>query len=114
VDTTATTIDEYLGALTESARATLGQVRSMIRAIEPEAVESISYGMPTYKYRGKLLIYFAAAKQHLGLYGTRDGTVRFPHDQPPTEAYLRELIGVRKAAIEAGAKPRRGRRGESK
>lgn len=108
---TATTIDAYLAALPEPARTTLGQVRSTIREIEPDAVESVSYGIPTYKYRGKPLIYFGAAKQHLALYGTRDGTVRFPKGEPPTEAYLRELIEVRKAAIEAGAKPRRGRRG---
>jgi uncharacterized protein YdhG (YjbR/CyaY superfamily) len=113
VETGATTIDEYLAALPEPARTTLGQVRSTIKRIEPEAVESISYGMPTYKYRGKPLIYFAAAKQHLGLYGTRDGTVRFAKDEPPAEAYLRELIEVRKADIEAGAKRRRGRRDEA-
>ena len=113
MDTTAITIDEYLAGLPEDARTTLAQVRSVVRAIEPKAVESISYGMPTYKYRGKPLMYFGAAKQHLALYGTRDGTVRFPKGEPPTEAYLRELIEVRKAAIEAGTRPRRGRRGET-
>lgn len=113
METTATTVDGYLAAAAEPARTTLVQLRRVVKTLEPEAVESISYGMPTYKYRGKPLIYFGAAKQHLALYGTRDGTVRFPTDQPPAEAYLRELVEVRKAEIDAGAKLRRGRRGEA-
>jgi uncharacterized protein YdhG (YjbR/CyaY superfamily) len=75
---TATDIDGYLAALPEPARTTLTQLRQSIKAIAPDAVESISYGMPTFKHKGRPLVYFAAAKQHCALYGVpldghRDG-----------------------------------------
>jgi uncharacterized protein YdhG (YjbR/CyaY superfamily) len=71
-------MDAYLAALPEDARATLETLRRVVRAAVPEAVETISYGMPTFKYSGKWLFYFAAAKKHCAIYGTPRGTLRFP------------------------------------
>lgn len=61
--------------------------------------------MPTYKYRGKPLIYFGATLTHCALYGTSNGTMRFPHDKPPGIATLRTMLRVKMKAIEA-ARPR--------
>lgn len=104
-------IDAYLDALGPIPRATLGRIREAVRAAAPDAVERISYGMPTFTYRGKPLIHFAAAKVHCAIYGTSAGTLRFGHGEPPEDAFVRGLVAERIATIEAqlAAGPRRGR-----
>ena len=44
-------VDGYLADLPDDARETLEEMRRMIRAAAPDAVEGISYGMPGFKYR---------------------------------------------------------------
>lgn len=100
-------IDEYLDTLPGAERACLDRVRAAIRAAAPEAVECISYGMPTFKLRGRPLIYFAAAKHHCALYGTGEGTIRFPAAEPPSEERIRALVNSRMAAIGEGKPVRR-------
>ncbi len=58
-------VDEYLANLDEPKRTTLQQLRQAIRSIVPEAEEGISYGMPAYRLRGKVIAGFAAFKNHL-------------------------------------------------
>ena len=101
-------VDAYLASLPSDARATLDRLRELVKALVPEASESISYGMPTYKYQGRPLVYFAAAKHHCALYGTSVGTMRFPPGEPPAEALVGRLLRERIATIQAEtAKPRR-------
>lgn len=102
VSTGASDVDAYLAGTPQPARETLEGLRQVIRAAVPEAVESIGYGMPAYKYRGKPLIYFAAAKKHCALYGTVEGTIRFPPGEPPSAQRVRALLMERMKAIEAG------------
>jgi uncharacterized protein YdhG (YjbR/CyaY superfamily) len=117
----ATDIDAYLSALPEETRVTLEAVRQAIRSVAADAVESISYGVPTYKYRGRPLIYFGAAKNHCAVYGidtqtfaddlaaydTSKGTVRFPPGEPLPADLLEKLVRTRIAAIDAAARKRR-------
>jgi uncharacterized protein YdhG (YjbR/CyaY superfamily) len=118
-------IDAYLSGLPEDARATLEELRRMIKAVAPDAVESISYGLPAFKYRGRPLAYFGAAKNHCALYGlspdahpdllaaydTSKGTIRFPRDEPPPGALVKTLVSARIAQIDAAAAPRRKKPG---
>jgi uncharacterized protein YdhG (YjbR/CyaY superfamily) len=107
-------VDKYIAAAPVEVQAGLAKMRAVIRATAPSAVESISYGMPAYKYQGKPLVYFAAAKEHVGLYGpavvefegelqgysTSKGTVRFPLDKPVPVTLVKKLVKARMAAIE--------------
>ncbi len=62
------TVDEYLERVPEPARTTLNKVRAVIRsAAPPDATESISYGIPTFKYKG-MLARFAAFSDHCSLF----------------------------------------------
>ena len=94
-------IDQYLASLPADQAAALSELRHLIHTIAPEAEESISYGMPTFKYRGKPLIYLAAAKHHCAIYGTSAGTVRFPASEPLTEEFLRPLLEGRVGEIDS-------------
>ena len=58
----AATIDDYLAAVPDDKRAELERLRRMIRALAPEAVETIAYAMPAYKIDGRYFIGFAATK----------------------------------------------------
>ena len=114
--TKPTDIDSYLASVPDDARATLTALRNTIKTMVPDGVESLSYGMPGYKYLGRPLVYFGAAKNHCALYGldtdvaeragyqtSHKGTIRFPVDAPPPESLVRELLTLRVHAIEAAA-----------
>ncbi len=91
-------VDEYILSFTEPVQKLLVQMRSTIRKAAPEAEESISYGMPAYKLKGKVLVYFAGFAKHIGFYATPSGhsefsvelskykqgkgSVQFPLDKP--------------------------------
>ena len=110
--------DDYLTAVPEPARATLEKLRKTIQAAVPEATETISYRMPTFKYQGKPLVALAAAKDHCSLhlmgyvpaeleadlerYDTGKGTIRFPSDEPLPAALVRKVVKARIAQVEAG------------
>lgn len=71
--TPARNVDEYIAAAAKDARPKLRQVRAAIKEVAPDAVESISYGMPFYSYAGEVgfknrLVYFGALKSRLVLY----------------------------------------------
>jgi uncharacterized protein YdhG (YjbR/CyaY superfamily) len=48
----ATDVDDYLADVPADQRAALEKLRTAIRAAAPQATETISYGMPAYKYQG--------------------------------------------------------------
>lgn len=91
-------IDSYIKSCPENVRPVLEKIRSIIHHAAPDAEETISYGMPTFKLHGEPLVYFAAWKEHIGFYATPEGntafkdelakyhhdkgSVRFPLDQP--------------------------------
>lgn len=62
-----TSIDGYLASLSPDARLILGEIRRIVKAEVPSAVETISYQLPAFKL-DKVFIYFAAFKKHIGIY----------------------------------------------
>ena len=122
-------IDAYLAAQPAAAQRTLTALRNTIRAAVPAAAESISYGVPTFKYLGRPVVYFGAAKNHCALYGMSaqfeafkdeltayqmaKGTLRFPVDQPLDENLVQKLLAARIVEIEAAANRPKSRRGKS-
>jgi uncharacterized protein YdhG (YjbR/CyaY superfamily) len=115
------TVDSYLDSLPEPQRGTLNKVRATIRSMVPaETIETISYGIPTFKYKGSLLWYASFTKhcslfpgstvieqlrEELKNYTTSKGTIQFPVDKPIPAALLKKII---KACIaqKAEKKPR--------
>ena len=114
-------VDKVLAALPGEARSALEALRRTIAAAAPEAVESISYGVPAFKYRGRPLVSFAAAKNHcsfyvqspavmeahhdeLSAYTTSKGTVQFTPDAPLREALVTKLVRARMSETDATAK----------
>lgn len=103
---TPATIDDYIAAFPEEVRLVLNQVRATIQDAAPDAIESISYKMPTFNLAGRYLVYFAAFKNHLSFFGaprnnpafgedlrpyeSGQGTLKFPYNKPiPTDLIAR-------------------------
>lgn len=64
-----TSIAEYIASFPDDRQPLLEEIRTTIHAAAPGIEEKISYNMPTFTYHGRL-VYFAAWKKHLALYGT--------------------------------------------
>jgi uncharacterized protein YdhG (YjbR/CyaY superfamily) len=66
--TAPTTVDEYLAALPDDARAVLSEIRAAVLRGMPGATETIRYGMPAAMLGGRYGLHFAAWKEHAALY----------------------------------------------
>ena len=120
-----TTVDEYIAAFPPEVRRILQRVRRVARAAAPEAREVISYRMPALKQNG-VLVYFAAFKNHIGLYppvkGDADiakaiapyagekGNLRFPFDEPIPYDLIARITALRLKQDLAKAAPKRARK----
>jgi uncharacterized protein YdhG (YjbR/CyaY superfamily) len=80
------TISEYVKTFPNDIQSILEKLRQTIRKAAPEAVESISYQMPTFKLNGKALVYFAAFKNHIGFYPIPSGVEAFRKELSPYKA----------------------------
>jgi uncharacterized protein YdhG (YjbR/CyaY superfamily) len=76
------TIDEYINSFPEDIQIILSKIRHIIRKAAPEAVETISYQMPTFRLNGNL-VHFAAFQNHIGFYPTPSGTTAFQKELSP-------------------------------
>jgi len=109
-------VDEYLAALDEPKRGTLGRLRDTILELAPEAEQCISYGMPAFRLDGKVIAGFAAFKNHLSYfphsgsvlpeladdlaaYTTSKGALQFAVDKPLPKALVKKLIAVRRRQL---------------
>lgn len=110
-------VDKYLAGIPEPARSTLNKIRAAIRsAVPPEATETISYQIPTFKYKGSLVAFAAfsnhcsffpmsmavmrAFKNDLKNFDTSKGTIRFPMDKPLSAGLVKKLVKARVAENE--------------
>jgi uncharacterized protein YdhG (YjbR/CyaY superfamily) len=105
-------VETYLARVPEPARTTLEKMRAMIRAAAPkDATEAISYGIPSFHYKGAL-VWYAAFKKHcsffpmdlslpdefaeeLKKYKTSKGTIQFPVDKPLPKALVARIVKAR-------------------
>jgi len=120
VKSVPTSVDSYLAEVPLEARATLEKLRQTIKAVVPRAVEVISYQIPTFKLDGRMLVSYAAFKDHcsffpgaapikahedeLKSYQTSKGTIRFPTSKPLPATLVRKLVKTRIKENEARAK----------
>jgi len=72
-------VDEYISIFPDKIQELLKEMRATIKKAAPEAEEVISYQMPAYKFYG-MLIYFAAFKNHIGLYPGVSGIETFKEE----------------------------------
>lgn len=85
-------VDEYIERAPKGSQGKLRELRATIKEVAPGAEERISYGMPFYEYRGRL-VYFGAAKAHIGIYGMPASVIE--KFRKEAQAYLGEKTTIR-------------------
>ena len=105
-------IDAYLDLLSEPQKSTLSELRRTILAVLPDCEQGLSYGIPAFRVRGKVIAGFAAFKNHVSYFPhsgsvlpqlrrdvakfpTSKGTLRFASDEPLPVPLVEKLISVR-------------------
>ena len=108
----ATTVPSYIAAAPKAAQSKLRQLRKAIMEAAPSAEEYIGYGMPAYREHG-VLVYFAAFKNHIGLYATPSanvafakelagyetakGSIKFPLEEPLPIGLVKRIVRYKRA-----------------
>jgi uncharacterized protein YdhG (YjbR/CyaY superfamily) len=103
-------VDEYIAGFEGPVRSALEKVRRTVRKAAPKAREVLSYRMPALRQNG-MLVYYAAFKNHLGLYppikgdarlekaaaryAGPKGNLRFPYDEPIPYGLIAALTELR-------------------
>jgi uncharacterized protein YdhG (YjbR/CyaY superfamily) len=123
------TIDQYIEQFPPDIRLLLEEMRTIIKEAAPGAMEKISYKMPTFHLNGNL-VYFAAFKEHIGLYPlphaiqafekelknykVGKGSIRFPMDRPLPKDLIARIVKSRIADNLAKRNDSSGRPGAAK
>ncbi len=118
-------IDEYIATFPAEIQVILEELRATIKTAAPDAVEKISYQMPTFFLKGNL-VHFAAFKHHIGFYPTpgaieaykdelsiyqgAKGSIRFPIDEPMPLQLISKIVKSRVAENLKKAETKPGKR----
>ena len=113
----AKSVEEYLDALDPAYRAELERIRALVTRLVPDTEETMSYGMPTLKYKNRALVYFTASKKHLSFYPsswaieelkdkltqyrTTEHAIQFTLDKPLPSRLIEDLVRIHVRAIDA-------------
>jgi uncharacterized protein YdhG (YjbR/CyaY superfamily) len=103
-------IDEYIASFSPDVQTILEKIRMTIRNAAPGAQETISYKIPAFRLN-RILVYFAAFKNHIGLYpplrgdaslmkaisayAGEKGNLQFPLDRPIPYGLIKRIVKVR-------------------
>ena len=103
-------IEEYIGAFPNDVQEILEKIRIAIQKAAPDAKEKISYSMPAFEQNG-IVVYFAAFKNHIGLYAlpsghetfqeelsqykSGKGSVQFPFNKPMPYDLITKIVKFR-------------------
>ncbi len=108
-------VNGYLAKQPESSRLGLERLRQAIAAAAPTATQCISYGIPAFRWNGRVLVWFAGFRKHSSFfpgvaairrhaaelegYKTSKGTIQFPPDRPLSKALTAKLVRARMAEL---------------
>ncbi|GGM69228.1 hypothetical protein GCM10011609_01120 [Lentzea pudingi] len=109
-------VDDYFAGLDAPARAAFERIRTLAEKVAPDAEQGTSYGMAALRLKGKPLLGFKAAKDHLAVFpfspaavdvvrerltgfSLSKGTVRFTTDRPLPDDVVRDLVRQRMGEI---------------
>jgi len=109
-------VTDYIEKLNAVEKPILNHLRDLVYEVVPEAEDTWSYGIPTYKYKGKYMLAFASNKKFMSIYPGGEpirtfkdelkpyklmrGTISFTADNPLPDELLKNIILLAKDGIE--------------
>lgn len=112
-----TSINEYLAGIDPAFRPQLERIRVIVTELVPSVEESMSYRMPTLKYKNRALVFFTASKKHMSLfpsswaieefsdqladYKTSEHAIQFTLDKPLPTDLIEDLVRFHVHQIDA-------------
>lgn len=116
---TVETIDQYISLFPDHIKEMMQQLRQIIKETAPQASETISWEMPTFKVK-RILVQFAGHNRHIGFYPqpeaieafksrlsaykTTKGGIQFPYDQELPVELISEIVRYRLQLLENNKK----------
>jgi uncharacterized protein YdhG (YjbR/CyaY superfamily) len=111
------TIDAYINSHTKEEKVVLEELRQIIHSVS-DFEEDIVYGMPAFRYKGKVVAGFRIYSRHTGFYPysgnilgkfsaklkefkTSIGAVQFPRGKSLPRTLVREIIRARMKEIDS-------------
>ncbi len=104
-------VDDYIEMYPKDIQDLLQKLRRVIRESAPQAEETISYQIPTFKLNGRNLVHFSAFKDHIAFFPTSSGreafkkelahykggrgTIQFPLGEPIPYDLVRKIVKFR-------------------
>ena len=108
-------IDSIIAAFPDAQADALRHVRTRLKSLLPHATEDLSWGMPSLRCHGILVVSCSGFAQHNSLfpgpdvqhrlgemlegYTTTKGTIHFDRDKAPPMTFLRALIKAKITSI---------------
>ncbi len=103
------TVDEYINSFSGEQKASLAEIRRIIRSALPDTTEELKWGAPaTIDKDGMILVVFSGHKQHINLVGTPStkaalekelkgyesgkGSIRLQYDKPVPAQLIEKFI----------------------
>ena len=86
---TAKSFDDYVDRFSKDVQQRLQKVRLTVKKAAPQAMEKISYGIPSFT------LTIAAFKEELSVYKGAKGSVQFPFDKPLPLALISRMVKFR-------------------
>jgi uncharacterized protein YdhG (YjbR/CyaY superfamily) len=113
-------VTDYLNQLNDVEKPILTRLRELVYELVPDAEDAFSYGIPTYRYKGKYMIGFASNKKFMSIYPGAEvisafrkelapyklskGTISFTVENPLPDELLRNIIQLCRDGIEQRVK----------
>ena len=109
-------VRKYVAKLPTATRKRFKELADTIRKTVPGSVEGISYGIPSIRLNGRIVVWYAGWAKHLSVYPltaedrqfaaergfkTSKGTVQFRLDQPLPVSLVKRLVKSRLRALKA-------------
>ena len=115
--TDSSPVGAYLAKRPADQQEALQRLRTQLSRLLPDAEESISYGIPTFKLGGRAVVWYAGWKSHCTIYpltdsflathrdelegfGRTKGSLHFTPDAPLPEGIVEGLVRARLADLE--------------
>ena len=122
--TNSKSVDDYIASQPKAVQGVLQRVRSAIRKALPDAEEVISYQIPAFRLHRRIVIFFAAWKEHYSIYPALEvaaafkdelvrykvskGTIRFPLSEPVPVKLIERIAKFRAKIVAERQKAKAG------